>query len=82
MATLGGNLNDINFSQTLAPGSSLSNTLRTNLRACMNSKLYYSTVHRQIHLATQFANGILWHFKNVRRKTGFLVLKGQHMRCP
>ena len=36
MAILGGNLNDINFSQTLAPGSSLSNTLTTNLRACMN----------------------------------------------
>ena len=38
MAILGGNF-DINFSQTLAPGSSLSNTLRTNLRAWTESSI-------------------------------------------
>ena len=46
---------------------------------CMKWKLYYSTVHGQIHLAAQFINWVLWHFQNVSWKARFLVLKGQNM---
>ena len=42
----------------------------------MNSKLH-STVHGQIHLATQFTNGVKWHFQNSPLEAGFLVVKGK-----
>lgn len=47
----------------------------------MNWKLH-SIVHGQIHLATQFTNGVKWHFQNSPLEAGFLVVKGKKMRRP
>ena len=81
MAILQCNFN-INFGQTLAPGSSLCKTSTTLKVTGMSSKLYYSRVHGQTHLGAQFTSGVLWHFQNAPWKAGFSVLKGQKMRPP
>ena len=71
MAILGCNFN-INFGQTLAPGSSLYNTLRTKLHAWTESSII-----------VEFMVKFIWqHFQNVPWKAGFLVRKGQKMRPP
>jgi len=48
----------------------------------MKCKLHHSRVHGQIHLATQFTNGVLRHFQNAPWKAGFLVVKGPQMEPP
>ena len=47
----------------------------------MNWKLH-SIVHGQIHLATQFTNGVKWHFQNSPLEAGFLVVKEKKNETP
>ena len=71
----------------LLNGSAWSTSVKQNLaksrrpsRFCPQKTSIWLRVHGQIHLAAQFTNGILWHFKIGPWKTGFLVLKGQKMK--
>ena len=80
MAILGCNFN-IHFGPTLAPGSSLCNTLRTKLH-----------VRTESCIIVEFMVKLIWQhdlpvgsyhtFKMSPWKAGFLVLKGQKMRPP
>ena len=49
----------------------------------MSWKLH-SRVHGQIHLATQFTNGVIfkWHFQNFPLEAGFLVVRGKKNETP
>ena len=49
---------------------------------CMKWKLYYSTVHDQIHLAAQFINGFYGTFKMSPGRLDFWCLKGKTWHPP
>ena len=79
MAILGCNF-DINFGQTLAPGSSLSNTLRTKLHPRTESSIIVEFIVKLIW-QHNLSMGSYGTFKMPPWKAGFLeVLKGQKMR--
>ena len=80
MAILGCNFN-INFGQTLAPGSSLCNTLRTKLHAWTESSIIVEFMVKFIW-QHNLPVGLFWHFQTASLKAGFLVLNGQKMRPP
>ena len=79
MAILGCNV-DINFGQTLAPGSSLSNTLRTKLHARTESSIIVEFIVKLIW-QHNLSMGSYGTFKIPPWKAGFLeVFKRQKMR--
>ena len=80
MAILGCNFN-INFGQTLAPGSSLCNTLRTKLHAWTESSIIVEFMVKFIW-QHNLPVGSYGTFKMPPWKAGFLMLKGQKMRPP
>ena len=80
MAILGCNF-DINFGQTLAPGSSLSNTLRTKLHAWNESSIIVVFIVKfiwQLNLPVEFYGT----FKMTPERLDFLCSKGKKWGPP
>ena len=75
MAILGCNF-DINFGQTLAPGSSLSNTLRAKLHACNESSIIVIFIVKFIW-QHNLPVGFYGTFKMTPERLDFLYSKGK-----